>query len=225
MRAKLEILALVLGSLGIIGIIAITAMPQWRVSAFIGANLIVMEDRWEGLWMNCFKQIDRMQCKVYDSLLILPVELQASRGLMCASIVLAVIAFIITISGSEVTSCCIDHLEAKTTTLATGGVFFLLACLTTLIPVCWVAHTVIRDFNNPILMDAQRRELGAALYVGWATAGILLTTGVILLLRFCQRRGEEKGGLYPGEYALVPTAGSVYLNRVPSSTHKTMEYV
>uniref|UniRef100_A0A3B4AIL0 Claudin n=1 Tax=Periophthalmus magnuspinnatus TaxID=409849 RepID=A0A3B4AIL0_9GOBI len=177
------------------------------ISKVQNAHLLLLF-QWEGLWMNCFKQIDRMQCKVYDSLLILPVELQASRGLMCASIVLAVIAFIITISGSEVTSCCIDHLEAKTTTLATGGVFFLLACLTTLIPVCWVAHTVIRDFNNPILMDAQRRELGAALYVGWAT-----------------RRGEEKGGLYPGEYALVPTAGSVYLNRVPSSTHKTMEYV
>lgn len=216
---------MVLGALGIVGIIAITAIPLWRVSAFIGANLIVMEDRWEGLWMNCFKQIDRMQCKVYDSLLILPPELQAARGLVIASIVVAVIAFVITISGTKVTSCCGDNPAAKTTTLAVGGCFFLLACLTTLIPVCWVAHTVIRDFNNPALMDAQRRELGAALYVGWATAGILLATGVILLLRFCQRRSKEERQSYSGGYALEPRADSVYLQRAPSSTHKTMEYV
>ncbi|KAJ0063565.1 hypothetical protein NL108_003891 [Boleophthalmus pectinirostris] len=226
MRAKLEIVALVLGSLGIIGIIAITAMPQWRVSAFIGANLIVMEDRWEGLWMNCYKQIDRMQCKVYDSLLILPPELQAARGLVCAAIVIALIAFAITISGTEVTSCGNDSPSAKTILLVVGGVFFLLACLTTLVPVCWVAHTVIKDFYNPTLMDAQRRELGPALYVGWGTAGLLLAAGVILLVRFCQRREmEEKEGVYPGAYDLAPKADSVYLQRIPSSTHKTMEYV
>ncbi|XP_072313658.1 claudin-4-like [Eucyclogobius newberryi] len=226
MRVKLDILALVLGGLGIVGLIAITAMPLWRVSAFIGANLIVMEDQWEGLWMNCIKQIDRMQCKVYDSLLILPVELQAARGLVCASIVLALVAFVITVVGTKVTACCDDSPEAKMTTLAIGGCIFLLACLTTMIPVCWVAHTVIRDFYNPTLVDAQRRELGTALYVGWATAGILLATGVILLLRFCQRRGKREGGDYPGAYALAPSAAdSVYLQRAPSTTHKAMEYV
>lgn len=226
MRAKLEVLALVLGGLGIIGTIAITAIPQWRVSAFIGANLIVMEDLWEGLWMNCYKQIDRMQCKVYDSLLILPPELQAARGLTVASIVIGVIAFVITISGTEVTSCCEDSPAAKTTTLAVGGCLYLLACLITLIPVCWVAHTVIRDFNNPALMDAQRRELGAALYVGWAAAGILLVTGLILLLRFCQRRSKEgEGQVYSGVYPLETKEDSVYLPGALSSTHKHVEYV
>lgn len=201
MRVKLEILALVLGSLGIIGTIAITIIPLWRVSAYIGANMIVMEDMWEGLWMNCMKQIDRMQCKVYDSVLILPADLQVARGLMCAAIIIVVIAFITAICGTKVTECCNDRPGAKTTVLAIGGVLFLIGCIITLIPVCWVAHTVIRDFYNPLLVDGQRRELGAALYVGWATGGILLLTGVILLLRFSQQRNKDRsiyGRLYDG---------------------------
>uniref|UniRef100_A0AAV2J156 Uncharacterized protein n=1 Tax=Knipowitschia caucasica TaxID=637954 RepID=A0AAV2J156_KNICA len=188
MRAKLDILALVLGALGIVGTIAVTAIPLWRVWAFIG-------------------------------------ELQASRGLMCSSIILAVIGFVITISGTKVTSCCNDSPGAKTTMLAIGGCFFLLACLTTLIPVCWVAHTVIRDFNNPLMMVVQRRELGAALYVGWATSGILLAAGIIFLLRFSQRRSQEERSGYTEAHALTCTEESVYLHRAPSSTHKTVEYV
>lgn len=226
MRVKLEILALVLGFLGIVGTIVITAIPLWRVSAFIGANIIVMEDRWEGLWMNCFKQIDRMQCKEYDSLLILSPELQAGRGLMVASIVVVFIAFVITICGTKMTSCCNDSPASKAVTLAIGGCFYLLGCLTVMIPVCWVAHTVISDFYNPMLVDGQRRELGAALYLGWATAGLHLVTGVILLVRFCQRRSRIEE-TYMGAYTIAAPSkvGSVHLSRTASSTHKHMEYV
>ncbi len=67
MRAKLEILALVLGTIGLVGTIAVTAMPMWKVTAYIGSNIIVMETLWEGLWMVCIRQADiNMQCKVYD---------------------------------------------------------------------------------------------------------------------------------------------------------------
>uniref|UniRef100_A0A4W6E3G8 Claudin n=1 Tax=Lates calcarifer TaxID=8187 RepID=A0A4W6E3G8_LATCA len=162
----LEVLALVLGFIGLFGTVAVTAMPMWRVSAFIGANLIVMEELWEGLWMNCWRQANiKMQCKVYDSLLILPVELQAARGLMCVSINI---------------------------TLALGGSLYLLSFLTTLIPVSWVGHTVISKFYNPQVMDAEKRELGKALFLGWATSGVLLITGIITLLSYSKRRSKEE---------------------------------
>ncbi|XDV32797.1 hypothetical protein PO909_003520 [Leuciscus waleckii] len=62
--------------IGLIGAAASTGMPMWRVTAFIGENIIVMETRYEGLWMNCYRQANiRMQCKVYDSLLALPTGL------------------------------------------------------------------------------------------------------------------------------------------------------
>lgn len=83
-----EIAALCVGLVGLIGAAATTGLPMWKVTAFIGENIIVMETRWEGLWMNCFRQANiRMQCKVYDSLLFLPPDLQAARGLMCCSLV------------------------------------------------------------------------------------------------------------------------------------------
>ncbi|CAG12764.1 unnamed protein product, partial [Tetraodon nigroviridis] len=178
----LEILSLVLGLLGLVGTITATAIPMWKVSAFIGANLIVMEELWEGLWMNCYRQANiRMQCKAYDSVLILPAELQAARGLMCVSIVLVVISLMITACGMEKSNCCRDNTRSKNITLASGGILFLISFLTTLIPVSWVGHTIIQNFYNPLVVDSQKRELGMALFIGWATSGLLLITGIILL--------------------------------------------
>ncbi|XP_063763329.1 claudin-17-like [Eleginops maclovinus] len=228
MRAKLEVLALVLGSIGLCGTIAVTALPMWRVSAFIGANLIVMEELWEGLWMNCYRQADfNMQCKVYDSLLILPPELQAARGLMCVSIVLVVISLFVTGCGTKKSNCCGDNQKSKNITLALGGSLYLLSFLTTLIPVSWVAHTVIIKFYNPLVVDSQKRELGEALFIGWATSGILLITGVILLSSYCKRRSKEEEP-YADVHLMaesIQKEGSVFLGRTPSSSYKQQEYV
>ncbi|XP_034024314.1 claudin-17-like [Thalassophryne amazonica] len=229
MRANLEVLAMVLGFISLFGIITITAVPMWRVSAFIGANLIVMEELWEGLWMTCFRQLNiRMQCKVYDSLLILPPELQASRAFMCVSIALVVISLLITACGTEKTACCSDNVKCKNIILALGGGMYLLSCLTTLIPVCWVAHTVINNFYNPLLVDAQKRELGAALFIGWATSGVLLITGIILLFCFSKRRSKEDVP-YDNTFVMadrhMPMEDSVDLDRKSSSFHKHQEYV
>ncbi|XP_058490372.1 claudin-17-like [Solea solea] len=229
MRGKLEILALVLGFIGLAGTIAITAMPMWRVSAFIGANLIVMEELWEGLWMNCWRQADiRMQCKVYDSLLILSPELQAARGLMCVSIILAAISLFVTGCGTRRSNFVGDNTKCKAITLAIGGCLFLLSCLTTLIPVCWVAHTVIHNFYNPQVEDARKRELGSALYVGWATSGVLLITAIIILFSYCKHRSKEEEAYaapYLTELGDVPEGSSIYRDKAPSSFHKHHEYV
>ncbi|XP_032368050.1 claudin-4-like [Etheostoma spectabile] len=229
MRAKLEVLALVLGFIGLIGTIAVTAMPMWRVSAFIGANLIVMEELWEGLWMDCYRQADiKMQCKVYDSLLILPLELQAARGLMCVSLVLVVISLFFTGCGTNKSNCCDDNRKGKNITLALAGGLYLLSFLTTLTPVSWVGYTVISNFYNPMVLDSQKRELGKALFLGWATSGILLITAVILLFSYSKRSSKEDEpytDAHPMAARNVQKEDSVYLGRKPSSFHKEQEYV
>nr|XP_040035482.1 claudin-17-like [Gasterosteus aculeatus aculeatus] len=229
MRAKTEVFALVLGFFGLIGTIAVTALPMWRVSAFIGANLIVMEELWEGLWMNCYRQADfRMQCKVYDSLLILPPELQAARGLMCVSVVLVVVSLSVTACGTKRSSCCDDNTKGKNVTLALGGGLHLLSFLTTLIPVSWVAHTVVSNFYNPTVLDSQKRELGKALFVGWATSGVLLISGVILLFSYSRRRSKEEepyADTHLMDVTDAPKDGSVYLERKPSSFYEHQQYV
>ncbi|KAK1785811.1 hypothetical protein P4O66_003188 [Electrophorus voltai] len=187
----LEIAAMCLTLVGLIGAAASTGMPMWRVTAFIQENIIVMETRWEGLWMNCFRQANiRMQCKVYDSLLYLPPELQASRGLMCCSVALAFIGLIISIAGMKCTVCIQGNDNTKHKVLVVAGFIIILACICCLIPVSWTAHVIIQDFYNPLLLDAQRRELGEALYIGWVAGGLLFVGGCMFT---CCSGSADKG--------------------------------
>lgn len=176
----LELAGLFLTLVGLIGAAASTGMPMWRVTAFIGENIIVMENRYEGLWMNCFQQATiRMQCKVYDSLLALTPDLQAARGLMCCSVALATIGLLLAITGMRCTMCIQGNDRAKRMVLIVAGSLTILSCLCCLIPVSWTGNVIIRDFYNPLLIDAQRRELGAALYIGWVSSAFLFGGGCI----------------------------------------------
>lgn len=176
----MEIVGIALGVIGFIIAIVTCALPMWKVTAFIGANIITAQTIWEGLWMNCVTQsTGQMQCKVYDSLLALPQELQASRAMMIIAIILGVLGVMISIVGAKCTNCIEDE-PSKAKVMIISGIFFLLAGLLVLIPVSWTASVVIRDFYNPILTNAQRRELGASLYIGWGAAALLLIGGAML---------------------------------------------
>ncbi|XP_066535743.1 claudin-8 [Hoplias malabaricus] len=176
----LEVAALCLTLIGLIGASASTGMPMWRVTAFIGENIITMETRYEGLWMNCYRQANiRMQCKVYDSLLALTPDLQAARGLMCCSVALSAIGALVAIMGMKCTACIRDNDKAKRVVLIVAGCMIIMGCICCLIPVSWTGNVIIRDFYNPLLLDAQRRELGEALYIGWVSAALLFAGGCI----------------------------------------------
>ncbi|KAG9265226.1 claudin-8-like [Astyanax mexicanus] len=182
MVAACELIALCLGVIGLVGTSATTGLPMWKVTAFIQENIIVMETRWEGLWMNCFRQANiRMQCKVYDSLLYLPAELQAARGLMCSAVALSFLGLITSFPGLDSTACLQGQPRIKSLLLAIAGAMLVMAALCVIIPVSWTAHVIIQDFYNPLLLDAQRRELGEALYIGWVTGAILFVSGVLFL--------------------------------------------
>ncbi|XP_061682563.1 claudin-8-like [Syngnathoides biaculeatus] len=189
-----ELAAVCVGLVGLIGAAATTGMPTWKVTAFIGENIVVMETRWEGLWMNCYRQANiRMQCKVYDSLLFLPAELQAARGLMCCSLALSGLGLLVAAPGLRCTSCLRGNDRAKAAILAAAGGMQLLASVCVFIPVSWTGHVIIRDFYNPLLIDAQRRELGDALYIGWVTGAFLFSSGLLFIcgLRMSNRRSLD----------------------------------
>ncbi|XP_067464424.1 claudin-3-like [Thunnus thynnus] len=180
MSMGMEIVGIALGVIGFIIAIVTCALPMWKVTAFIGANIITAQTIWEGLWMNCVTQsTGQMQCKVYDSLLALPQELQASRAMMIIAIILGVLGVMISIVGAKCTNCIEDE-PSKAKVMIISGIFFILGGLLVLIPVSWTASVIIRDFYNPILTNAQRRELGASLYIGWGAAALLLIGGAML---------------------------------------------
>ncbi|XP_075956824.1 claudin-3-like isoform X2 [Anarhichas minor] len=180
MSVGLELIGIALCILGWIIAILACALPMWRVTAFIGSNIVTAQIIWEGLWMTCVVQsTGQMQCKVYDSMLALSQDLQAARALTVISILLAILAMLIAIAGAKCTNC-IDDEAFKSKVMIISGVFFIVAGVMQLIPVSWSANTIIRDFYNPLLTDAQRRELGAALYIGWAAAALLILGGALL---------------------------------------------
>uniref|UniRef100_A0A3B1JWX3 Uncharacterized protein n=1 Tax=Astyanax mexicanus TaxID=7994 RepID=A0A3B1JWX3_ASTMX len=189
MSAGLELIGIVCSILGWLLAIVSCALPMWRVTAFIGSNIVTAQIIWDGLWMSCVVQsTGQMQCKVYDSMLALSQDLQAARALTVISILLTVLAVLVSIAGAKCTNCIEDE-SSKAKVMIIAGVLFIIAGLMQLIPVCWSANTIIRDFYNPLLTDAQRRELGAALYIGWAAAALLMMGGSLLC---CSCPPQEK---------------------------------
>ncbi|XP_026228549.1 claudin-3-like [Anabas testudineus] len=180
MSMGMEIVGIALGFIGFIIAIVTCALPMWKVTAFIGANIVTAQTIWEGLWMNCVIQsTGQMQCKVYDSMLALSPELQAARAMTVVSIILAVMGVLIAIVGAKCTNCIEDE-PSKAKVMIISGIFFILAGLLVLIPVSWTSSVIIRDFYNPLLTDAQRREIGASLYIGFGAAAMLIIGGAML---------------------------------------------
>lgn len=166
--------------IGWIGTIIVCALPQWKVTAFIGQNIVTAQTSWEGIWMSCVVQsTGQMQCKVYDSMLALSSDLQAARALIIIAILVGIFGILLAIAGGKCTNCVEDE-GPKAKIGVTSGVVFIIAGVMCLIPVCWTANTIIRDFYNPLLMSSQKMELGASLFIGWGSAGLLILGGGLL---------------------------------------------
>ncbi|XP_033952860.2 claudin-4-like [Pseudochaenichthys georgianus] len=179
-----------LALLGWIGVIIICGAPMWRVTAFIGSNIVTSQTMWEGIWMSCVVQsTGQMQCKVYDSMLALGTDLQGARALVVVSIVTGLAGIFIAFAGGKCTNF-IPNDRAKARATVAAGVLLIISGLLCLIPVSWTASIIIRDFYNPVLIDAQKRELGASLYIGWG-AGALLVLGGALLCSSCPPKEDE----------------------------------
>ncbi|MBN3308293.1 CLDY protein, partial [Amia calva] len=202
--AGLQILGIALAVIGWIGDIIICALPMWKVTAFIGSNIVTAQIIWEGLWMSCVVQsTGQMQCKIYDSMLALPQDLQAARALVVISVLVALCGILLSVAGGKCTNCVEDE-DAKAKVAIASGVVFIVAGLLCLIPVCWSANTIIRDFYNPMLTDAQRRELGASLYIGWGAGGLLLLGGGLLCCQ-CPRKDNRP---YTAKYSAARSNAS-----------------
>ncbi|NXS04241.1 CLD8 protein, partial [Oxylabes madagascariensis] len=173
-RCVLQLAGLLLGGAGMVGTLAATAMPQWRVSAYVDGNIVVFESVWEGLWMDCVSQLGiRLQCKLYDSVLALPPALEALRALMCLAAGLSLLAFLAAVAGVH----CTPRGPRAGAFLPAAGAAFVLAGTLVLIPVSWTGAAIVRDFYDPAVPAALKRELGSALYVGWGSGALLLAAG------------------------------------------------
>ncbi|XP_054462815.1 claudin i [Anoplopoma fimbria] len=175
-----QIVCVSLGVLGLIGAIVCCAVPRWKVSSFTGTNIVTAQSTQEGLWTNCVVQsTGQQQCKNYDSLLVLPSDLQAARAMTIISCMLSGLSLLILFCGADFTTC-IENEDVKPKISLVAGVGLLLAGLLVLIAVSWSAHIVVTDFNNPMINANSKKELGACIFVGWGAGVLLLLAGGLL---------------------------------------------
>ncbi|KAJ7995626.1 hypothetical protein DPEC_G00246530 [Dallia pectoralis] len=207
----LQMMGIVMSLIGWLMVIIACALPMWRVTAFIGANIVTAQTIWEGMWMNCVVQsTGQMQCKIYDSMLALPQDLQAARAMTIISVLTGVVGICLSIAGGKCTNCITEEgPKAKACILA--GVLYITSGILILIPVSWSANTIIRDFYNPMMMEAQRRELGASLYIGWGAAILLFIGGGML----CWNCPPKQDGYYPTKFTPVRFLLSQIVDQTP----------
>ncbi|XP_028320073.1 claudin f [Gouania willdenowi] len=179
-RCGKETAGQVISFVGLVGVAVTCGIPMWRVTSYIGANIVTGQIVWDGLWMNCIMQsTGQMQCKINDSVMRLTRDLQAARALVIISLVFGFIGFIISFIGAKCTSC-LKQDHSKANVVIISGCLIILAAVLVLVPVCWSAVITITDFQDPTTIETQRREIGASIYIGWASAALLLIGGIIL---------------------------------------------
>ncbi|KAI7800416.1 claudin-4-like [Triplophysa rosa] len=211
----MQLLGCILALFGWVGVIIVCALPMWRVTAFIGTNIVTSQIFWEGIWMSCVvESTGQMQCKVYDSMLALSPDMQAARALMVISIVVGIAGILMALVSGKCTNFIAEQ-GGKIKASVAAGVVLIISGLLCVIAVSWTAAIIINDFYNPLLLDAQRRELGASLYLGWA-AGLLLVLGGGLLCSSCPPKENDTASVtYNPVKMTKPSSGD---DSLPSHT-------
>ncbi|XP_029963600.1 claudin f [Salarias fasciatus] len=170
----------IISFIGLVGVAVTCGIPMWRVTSFIGANIVTGQIIWDGLWMRCVMQsTGQMQCRLNESVMSLSQDLQAARALVIISLVFGFVGFIISFIGAKCTSC-LKTEQSGSKVVIIAGCLVIVAAVLVLIPVCWSAAITISEFQDPLTIDTQRREIGASIYIGWASAALLLIGGIIL---------------------------------------------
>lgn len=170
----------VISFIGFVGIAVTCGIPMWRVTSYIGANIVTGQVVWDGLWMNCIMQsTGQMQCKLNESLMSLTKDLQAARALVIISLIFAFVGFGVSFIGAKCTGC-LKRDSSKAKVVILSGCLIIASAILILVPICWSAAVTIADYQSPLTIETQKREIGAAIYIGWASAAILLIGGIIL---------------------------------------------
>ncbi|XP_028855983.1 claudin-9 [Denticeps clupeoides] len=197
--AGVEILGMILAAAGWLGLMVACCLPMWRVAAYVGQNIVMAQVVWEGLWMSCVVQsTGQMHCRVYDSMLGLPAELQAARALTVGALLLGVAGVALAVAGAKCTNCTRDRASKPRIVLAAGATFISAGVLM-LVAASWTAHSIVLDFHDPRLEDTQRREFGNSLYFGWGASCVLVLGGALLCCS-CPPKTQRGSAAGRGDY-------------------------
>ncbi|CAL1582168.1 unnamed protein product [Knipowitschia caucasica] len=173
----LQIVAFLSGLAGLGASLAATVSNEWRATSRASS---VITATWvlQGLWNNCAgNAIGALHCRPHHTILQLAGYIQVCRGLMIAAVCLGFFGSIFALIGMKCTKIGgSDQNKAKIACLA--GVCFILSGLSSLSTCSLYAHRITSEFFDPMYM-AQKYELGAALFIGWAGSVLCILGGIM----------------------------------------------
>uniref|UniRef100_A0A3Q3X5I7 Claudin n=1 Tax=Mola mola TaxID=94237 RepID=A0A3Q3X5I7_MOLML len=115
---------------GLVTCLITTFLPLWKT---MNSDLNEVENWFSGLWHTClYTEEVGIQCKAYDSIMGLPMDLQISRVLMSVSISTGGLALLAVFPGLEGVEVCAGQPGLKRRFLILGGVLSWVSGLSTL---------------------------------------------------------------------------------------------
>ncbi|KAM5229122.1 claudin-20 [Ctenodactylus gundi] len=192
--AGLQLLAFILALCGVSGVLTATLLPNWKVTMDVGSNIVTAIVQLRGLWMDCMWYSTGMfSCTLKYSILSLPTQVQAARATMVMACILSALGICTSTIGMECTR--LGGRETKCYASFAGGICFMSAGISGLIPTVWYTKEIIENFLDLTVPDSSKYEPGGAIYIGFISAMLLFISGVILCTSYTKKHPEA--WLYP----------------------------
>ncbi|KAI7810135.1 claudin 15-like a [Triplophysa rosa] len=173
------------------------ANDYWKISTVSG-SVIISTRQYENLWHSCAEDSSGIaECRDFQSMLALPVHIQACRALMIIALILGLVSIIVSTMGMKCINIGSRSDQSKGKIAISGGIIFILAGLCAIVATSWYASRVISDFNDPFF-GGIRFELGTGLYIGWAGVALAVLGGSFLCCAYKRvSQANPKGAYYP----------------------------
>ncbi|XP_067273415.1 claudin-20 [Pseudorasbora parva] len=197
--STMQMFAFILALLGVLSATVATLLPNWKVSADVGSNIMTAISQMQGLWMDCtWYSTGVFSCSLKYSVLALPAYLQTARTTMVLSCMMATMGLCLAALGLKCTRWGGSY-RSKGHTAISAGACFIIAGVLCLVPASWFTNEVITTFMDSKVPKSSKYEPGAAVYVAFVSAGFLLAAGVIFCLSCPGRRGGplDSGSSHP----------------------------
>uniref|UniRef100_A0A3Q3VVR1 Uncharacterized protein n=1 Tax=Mola mola TaxID=94237 RepID=A0A3Q3VVR1_MOLML len=150
----------------------------WTFSE-VGTIVLTTSNYYSNLWRDCISDTTGVSdCKDYPSMLALPGYLHACRALAVCAVITGFFGGVLTLVGMKCTKIGGSEIANSRVTFA-GALTYLASGFCGMITYSWWAHRVISEHLDPNFR-AQKFELGAAVFVGWGGAILLLSGGTVL---------------------------------------------
>ncbi|PKU30242.1 claudin-22-like [Limosa lapponica baueri] len=197
-RHRLQLVGFLLSLLGWVLTGTCNYLPDWKN---LNLDLNVLELWTMGLWQTCIVQdVGGTQCKDFDSFLDLPLEFRISRILVSTSNGLGFVSLVIASLGLDCLKAEEPEQKLKKQLLLLGVILLWTSAVLALVPVSWVAHTIIQEFwDEDIPEIVPRWELGDALFSGWFGGVFIVLGGSLLLSTICSSSDHQ----FPEKYAMA----------------------